>query len=92
MTSIFKIATAPLDPAVTLIEASAGTGKTFSLAGLIVRLIAEEHIPIGQILAVTYTVAATAELKDRVPECLREAIEELRRGQTADESLRKILR
>ena len=50
-----------------LIEASAGTGKTFSLIRFIVRLLMESDRPakIDEILAVTFTVAATAELKKR---------------------------
>lgn len=55
-----------------LIEASAGTGKTFSLIRFIVRLIMEGDAPIkiNEILAVTFTVAATAELKKRLKELL----------------------
>jgi exodeoxyribonuclease V beta subunit len=92
MTSVFKLATATLEPGVTLIEASAGTGKTFSLAGLILRLILEEHLPISEILAVTYTVAATKELKDRVRQRLHEALGDLRRGETEDEIVRRFLK
>ena len=91
MTEIFDLFETPLDRDVTLIEASAGTGKTFSLAGLILRLIAEEQIPINQILAVTYTIAATAELKERVRERLQEAIQQLRDGQSGDPVIARIL-
>ncbi|HJY42695.1 MAG TPA: UvrD-helicase domain-containing protein, partial [Steroidobacteraceae bacterium] len=49
-----------------LIEASAGTGKTWTIAALYVRLLLEERIPVEQLLVVTYTKAATAELKTRV--------------------------
>src|SRR6266550_2583501 len=92
MTTVFNLAAASLEPGVTLIEASAGTGKTFSLAGLILRLILEERIRINQILAVTYTVAATKELKDRVRGRLREAVDELRRGKTQDEILARVIK
>lgn len=51
---------------VRAIEASAGTGKTFTLATLVVRLVLERNISIGQILAVTFTEAATQELRARV--------------------------
>lgn len=47
------------------IEASAGTGKTFTLESIVVRLV-EEGIPIEQILVVTFTRAATSELKTRI--------------------------
>ena len=50
----------------TVIEASAGTGKTFTIAAIVTRLVAIEGIDIEQILVVTFTRAATAELRDRV--------------------------
>jgi len=55
----------PLD-GVRLIEASAGTGKTFTLATLVTRLVIERQLRVGQILAVTYTEAATQELRERL--------------------------
>ena len=60
----------PLD-GVRLIEASAGTGKTFTLATLVVRLVVERGLRIGQVLAVTYTEAATQELRKRIRERLQ---------------------
>jgi exodeoxyribonuclease V beta subunit len=68
----FDLANHPLNPGIHLLEASAGTGKTFSITGLIVRLLTEPPIgnvrppAIGEILVVTFTRAATAELKDRI--------------------------
>ena len=44
----------------------AGTGKTFTLATLVVRLVVEGGLTIGRILAVTYTDAATQELRSRI--------------------------
>ena len=44
-----------------LIEASAGTGKTFSIAIMVVRLVVEKRLPMEKILLVTFTKAATAE-------------------------------
>lgn len=55
---------------IQLIEASAGTGKTYTLATLYVRLIVEARLAVPQILAVTFTVAATAELRTRLRERL----------------------
>jgi exodeoxyribonuclease V beta subunit len=55
----------PLD-GVQSIEASAGTGKTFTLATLVVRLVVEGDLRIGEILAVTFTEAATQELRARI--------------------------
>lgn len=56
---------------VQLIEASAGTGKTFTLATLVLRLVVERQLRIGQILTVTFTDAATQELRKRIRERLQ---------------------
>ena len=55
-----------LAPTTTLLEASAGTGKTWTIAALITRYVAEGVVTIDQVLAVTFTNAATSELRDRV--------------------------
>jgi exodeoxyribonuclease V beta subunit len=57
-------------PGVTILEASAGTGKTFTIAALVARLVAEEEVPLSEILAVTFTRMATGELRDRIRERL----------------------
>src|SRR5690606_4951914 len=64
----------PLD-GVRLIEASAGTGKTFTLATLLTRLVVERGLRVGQVLAVTFTEAATQELRKRIRERLLLALE-----------------
>ncbi len=56
----------PLDPGVHLIEASAGTGKTFTLAHLVLRLVGERQLSLRSLLVVTFTKAAAAELRDRI--------------------------
>jgi exodeoxyribonuclease V beta subunit len=62
----------PFDPihtplrGVSLIEAAAGTGKTYTIEGLYIRLVLEKQLPVEQILVVTFTRAATAELRDRI--------------------------
>ncbi len=56
-----------------LIEASAGTGKTYTLAELYLRLILESGLTVDQILVVTYTKAATQELRDRLRQKLVDA-------------------
>ena len=66
-----------------LLEASAGTGKTYQIAGLVLRLVAEYGLRIERILAITFTNAATAELRDRVRKRLSSARIALERG-TAD--------
>ena len=57
--------TVPLDGS-NLIEASAGTGKTYSIAILVLRLILEKRFSLRQILMVTFTKAAVAELEQRI--------------------------
>ena len=47
------------------IEASAGTGKTFTLSSLMVRILLEKYLP-RQIIATTFTRKAAAELKSRI--------------------------
>lgn len=55
----------PLPEGVTVLEASAGTGKTFTIAALAARYVAE-GIPLAQLLLVTFTRMATGELRERV--------------------------
>ena len=57
---------------VNLIEASAGTGKTYAIAMLLLRFVVEQGISIDKILVVTFTKAATEELKHRVRSRLAE--------------------
>lgn len=57
-----------------LVEASAGTGKTYTIANLFLRLVLEQGHAVSQILVVTYTRAATAELRHRVRERIRDAL------------------
>jgi len=68
----FDAATLPLH-GLRLIEASAGTGKTFSLAGLYLRLIVEERASVREILVMTFTRAATQELRERIRARLADA-------------------
>ena len=53
------------------IEASAGTGKTYTLVLLVLRLLLERELPPGAILLATFTEAATLELRARVTERVR---------------------
>ena len=63
----FDVSSASLDLGVTQLEASAGTGKTYTLTGILLRLLLEEEIEcIEQALVVTFTIAATDELKNRL--------------------------
>jgi exodeoxyribonuclease V beta subunit len=71
---------------VRLIEASAGTGKTFTLATLFTRLVVEKGWRIGQILAVTFTDAATQELRKRIRERLALAAQLVERAPSEQDS------
>ena len=75
----FDLLNAPLD-GVNLIEAGAGTGKTYNIEGLFVRLILETQLQVDQILVLTFTNAATEELKDRIRRKLVLAKEAFARG------------
>src|SRR5687767_8984859 len=82
MSAAFDL-TGPLPTGRTLIEASAGTGKTYSIAALIARFVAgdiagpgrdlAEGVSVDEILVVTFTRAAASELRDRVRGTLRDA-------------------
>ncbi|MFZ0832807.1 MAG: exodeoxyribonuclease V subunit beta [Mycobacterium sp.] len=56
----------PAARSTTVLEASAGTGKTFALAGLVTRYVAEGVATLDQMLLITFGRAATQELRDRV--------------------------
>lgn len=75
----FDPRTMPLD-GLRLIEASAGTGKTFSLAGLYLRLLVEEQLDVREILVITFTRAATRELRERIRARLGQAARIARTG------------
>jgi exodeoxyribonuclease V beta subunit len=59
----------PLPSGVTVLEASAGTGKTYTIAALTARYVAE-GTPLDRLLLITFTRMATGELRDRVRERL----------------------
>jgi len=65
----FHLIQCPLE-GTNLIEASAGTGKTYTICSLYARLVIEKAYPVSDILVVTYTEAATEELRDRIRKVL----------------------
>ena len=69
----FDMLNSPLEGK-NLIEASAGTGKTYTITGLFLRLMLEKRLSVNEILVVTFTEAATEELKERIRNRLRDAI------------------
>ncbi len=81
--STFDIITSPIDPELSVIEASAGTGKTYALSHLVPRLLLEGKADsISEILLVTFTNDAARELAKRT----REVIERLASEPGPDES------
>jgi exodeoxyribonuclease V beta subunit len=60
----------PLPEGTTVLEASAGTGKTYTIAALAARFVAEAGVPLAELMLVTFGREATRELRERVRERL----------------------
>jgi exodeoxyribonuclease V beta subunit len=75
----------PLPQGRLVIEASAGTGKTYSLIALVARHVAERKLAPSSLLVVTFTRAAAAELRDRTRRVLVQALDALRTGAVPDD-------
>ena len=67
----------PLPRGTALLEASAGTGKTFTIAALTARYVAEDDLPIDRLLVMTFTRMATGELREKVRDRLVRAFDGL---------------
>jgi len=87
--STFDLVRSPL-AGVNLIDASAGTGKTYTICGLVLRLLLEKNLAMEQILVVTYTEAATEDLRDRIRQQLRQALDAMA-SSTDDQFLQEYL-
>lgn len=74
-----------------LIEASAGTGKTYTLSLFALRFIIEMGYSIDEFLVVTYTRAATAELKERISLFISKASEYVRGGDCDNKEITTIV-
>ena len=83
----------PLPRGKVAIQASAGTGKTYTLADLATRFIADDRASASELLIVTFTRAATDELRARVRDRLVGAVEHLESGHPAppDDALLALL-
>jgi exodeoxyribonuclease V beta subunit len=79
----FNAVTSPLTGS-NLIEASAGTGKTFTITRIFMRLLLEKRLPLSSILVVTFTEAATFELRERIYLYLKEALAAFTLGNSDD--------
>lgn len=75
-----------------LVEASAGTGKTYSIAILSLRLLIEENLSIKEILMVTFTNAAVAELEDRIRLFVRKASKAAKGVKIDDDGIAKLIK
>ena len=82
---------APLS-GISLVEASAGTGKTYNITSLYVRAILEKGLEPSQVLVMTYTEAATAELKSRLRTRLKDSLRAIQENDGKDdEFLQKLI-
>src|SRR5664279_4471271 len=88
---VFQVAETELRRGTSLVEASAGTGKTFTISGLFLRLILEKNLSVREILVVTYTVAATEELRHRIRNTLARALQGFITGASDDAFLRALV-
>ncbi|MBW2466953.1 MAG: UvrD-helicase domain-containing protein, partial [Deltaproteobacteria bacterium] len=88
--SPFNLTESPLK-GFNLIDASAGTGKTFTICSLVLRLLLEKDLDIDQILVVTYTEAATEDLRNRIRQKLRLALDAVATGESEDGFLKEYL-
>ena len=80
----------PLPAGVTVLEASAGTGKTYTIAALAARYVAE-GTRLESLLLVTFTRMATGELRERVRERLVAAERALSGTGPADDAVLRLL-
>jgi len=83
MVTEFNALSSPLEGR-NLIEASAGTGKTYTISALFLRLVLEQELGVDQILVVTFTVSATQELKARIRTVLNDALRAFSLGGSDD--------
>ncbi|WP_020402824.1 exodeoxyribonuclease V subunit beta [Gracilimonas tropica] len=83
-TKTLDIFEAPLK-GISLVEASAGTGKTYNITSLYIRAILELELEPSQILVMTFTEAATAELKSRIRSRIKEALDALENGEAKED-------
>ena len=64
----------PAESSTTVLQASAGTGKTFALAGLVTRYLAEGKATLDQMLLITFSRSASQELRERVRRQIVDAV------------------
>jgi exodeoxyribonuclease V beta subunit len=74
-----------------VIEAGAGTGKTYSIGILVLRLLLEKKLPLQEILMVTYTKAAVAELETRIREFITLAYQFAMEKDIEDSTIQRVV-
>ncbi|MEO1857141.1 MAG: UvrD-helicase domain-containing protein [Rubritalea sp.] len=79
MITQFNPVRSAIEHGLTLLEAGAGTGKTYSLVRIIVRELVEKELDPSEIVTVTFTRAATAEIKSRLHGLLSEILSDLKK-------------
>ena len=87
----FDIVNTPINNGQFLIEASAGTGKTYAIANIYLRLLLERSLHPSEILVVTFTVPATAELRDRLRTNLKAAYNFLTDKESREDTDKNVL-
>ena len=81
----FNLLDFDLSPGFQVIEAGAGSGKTYNLVRIVLRLLtrAQSPLPIREILLVTFTEAAALEMRMRLRSILEEALRPNPKGDLA---------
>lgn len=87
----FDLVLAPLEGS-RIIEASAGTGKTFTISRIFLRLLLEKELPVSSILVVTFSEAAATELKERIQKVLYETREYIQNDHYDDPLIEKLVK
>ncbi|MEO6794566.1 MAG: exodeoxyribonuclease V subunit beta [Mycobacterium sp.] len=81
----------PTERSTVVLEASAGTGKTFTLAGLVTRYLADGVATVDQLLLITFGRVASRELRERVRDQIGDAIAVLEGGRVPANDLQSHL-
>ncbi len=87
----FDVIKSPIEET-NLIEASAGTGKTYAISIIFLRLIVEKNFGIEDILVVTFTIPATMELRLRIRERLKDAVNVIEGIEIGDKSVTLLMK
>ena len=74
----------------TLVSAGAGSGKTYVLTKRVISLLTDEKNPvdIDRLFVATFTVSATAEMKERIRKAINDEIKKIRKEKGKKENLR----